>query len=252
MTKTRIALLLLALSNLGIVAVLLYVRSNAREHIELSAQHLENLGDQEINHTVFVNTTIPLDTEIEVTEPIEVEIELTIDEYVRIKANIPVRDLISVPIDLRVRENIEMDTTISVLDLINVNLDTEIAVDQKFLIPRGKKGKGISIPIKAKIPVNQDVQIGFNDPMRVKSTIAVDIPVQQTIDVEFSIVVPMDQDVPLHLPLKTTAMVTFKHPMKVKGVIPVKLEIPVVIPLSKTPIKKSMENVANELRKMIP
>lgn len=252
MTKNRIALLALTVSNIGIIAVLLYVKFNAQQHIELAAQHLEDLGDQEINHTVFVNTTIPLDTEIEVMEPIEVEIELTIDNYVRIKANVPVRDLIKVPIDLRIKENIELDTTINVLDLINVNLDTEIAIDQKFLIPRGKRGKGITIPIKARIPVNQDVQIAFNEPMRVNSTIAVDMPIQQSIEVEFELVVPMDQDVPLHLPIKTKAMVTFRHPMKVKGEIPVVLEIPVIIPLSKTPIKKSMKNVAKELRKIVP
>lgn len=252
MSKTRLALIVLALMNIGIIAILIIVKNNAEHHVELASQHLEGLGNEVINHTVIVNTTIPLDTEIQVMEPIEVEIQLGIDQQVRIKADVPVRDIIQVPVDLRVQENIELDTSINVMDRISVNLNTVIPIDQKFQIPRGKKGKGINIPIKASIPVNQDVDIGFNDPMRVQSVIAVDIPVKQTLDVEFEINVPMDQDVPLNLPLKTTATVSFLRPMKVKGEIPIKLEIPVVIPLNKTPIKKTMENVASELRQLFP
>ncbi|MDG1331678.1 MAG: hypothetical protein P8P74_05065 [Crocinitomicaceae bacterium] len=252
MSKTRLAIIALALTNVAIIAVLIYVKVNAEHHVELASQHLESLGNEEINHTVFVNTTIPLDTEIQVTEPIEVAIELGINQEVRIKADVPVRDIIQVPVNLRVKENIELDTTISVMERISVNLNTMIPVDQKFLIPRGNKGKGITIPIRASIPVNQDVDIGFNDPMRVQSTIGVDIPVQQTLDVEFEMIVPMDQNVLLNLPVKTTAMVSFLRPMKVKGEIPIKLEIPVVIALKDTPIKSTMENVASELRQLFP
>lgn len=238
--------------NIGIISILTFVKINAEKHLELTAQHLEQLGEGEIDHTVHVNTVIPFNIEIMLLEPIEVEIELTIDEYVHIKANIPVRDILQVPINMRVKENIEMDTTIRVMEQLNINLDTNIPIDQTFLIPRGKKGKGIKIPIKTSIPVNQNVQISFNDPMKVRSTIALDIPVQQTLDVEFQLDVPMDQIVPLHLPIKTTAIVTFRQPIKVTGEVPIILEIPVVIPLSKTPIKKSMDNVASELRKILP
>lgn len=252
MSKTRLALITLALMNVGIISVLIWVKFNAEHHVDLASQHLENLGDERISHTVFVNTTIPLDTEIEVTEPIEVAIELGINQEVRIKADIPVRDIIQVPVDLRIQEDIQLDTTINVMDRISVNLNTSIPIDQKFLIPRGDKGKGIKIPIKASIPVNQDVDIGFNHPMSVQSTIGVDIPVQETLDVEFEMIVPMDQNVRLNVPLKTTATVMFLRPMKVKGEIPIQLEIPVVIALKDTPIKNAMDNVAKELRQLFP
>ena len=252
MSKTRLALILLALANVGIISVLIWVKIHAEHHVGLASQHLENLGDDKINHTVLVNTTIPLNTEIEVMEPIEVYIELGINQHVRIKADIPVRDVIQVPVDLRVRENIELDTTIEVIDRISVNLNTSIPVDQTFLIPRGDEGKGIKIPIKASIPINQNVDIGFNQPMQVQSTIGVDIPIKETLDVEFILNVPMDQNVKLNFPLKTNAHVSFLQPLKVKGEIPIKLEIPVVIPLKDTPIKGAMDNVAQELRKLFP
>ncbi|MFT5860813.1 MAG: hypothetical protein ACI865_002928 [Flavobacteriaceae bacterium] len=252
MKKIKWVLVGLVAVNIGVISTLIFVKINAEEHLELAAQHLEQLGMETIEHTVHVNTIIPFDTEIMVLDPIEVEIELTIDEYIHIKANIPVKDIIQVPINMRVKENIELDTTIRVMEKLNINLDTKIPIDQTFLIPRGKKGKGINIPIRASIPVNQNVQISFNDPMKVKSTIAIDIPVQQTLDVEFQLDVPMDQSVPMRLPLKTTAIVTFRQPMKVTGEIPIVLDIPVVIPLSTTPIKNSMERVASELRKILP
>jgi hypothetical protein len=252
MSKTRLALIALALTNVGIISVLIWVKVNAEHHVGLASQHLENLGDEEISHTVFVNTTIPLDTEIEVIEPIEVAIELGINQDVRIKADIPVRDIIQVPVDLRIQEDIELDTTINVMDRISVNLNTSIPIDQKFLIPRGDKGKGIKIPIKASIPVDQNVDIGFNHPMHVQSTIGVDIPVQETLDVEFVLEVPMDQNVNLNFPIKTKAYVAFLQPLKVKGEIPIKLEIPVVIALKDTPIKGAMDSVAKELRKLFP
>ncbi len=69
-----------------------------------------------------------------VLEPIEVYIELDVNNYVRIKADIPVRDLIQVPVDLQIRKNIKLDTTINALDRISVNLNTSIPIDQKTRI----------------------------------------------------------------------------------------------------------------------
>ena len=147
MSKTRFALILLALANLVIIIALIFVKSNAETHLERAAKHLEDLGNEKIQHTVNVNTTIP---------------------------------------------------------------------------------------IQASIPIDQTVDISFNDPMRVQSIIGVDIPVRETLDVAFEILVPMDQNILLHLPLRTTAQVKFMEPLK------------------DTPIKKSMGNVAKELRELFP
>jgi len=58
MRKTGLALVALALMNIRIISALIWVKVNAEHHVELASQHLENLRDEEISQTVFVNTTI--------------------------------------------------------------------------------------------------------------------------------------------------------------------------------------------------
>ena len=89
-----------------------------------------------------------------VLEPIEVYIELDVNNYVRIKADIPVRDLIQVPVDLQIRKNIKLDTTINALDRISVNLNTSIPIDQKTRI---RLFSGDLIKIKSRTQVNKSL-----------------------------------------------------------------------------------------------
>lgn len=252
MTKTKLAIFLLALTNLSIIAVLLVVRSHAKEHLELTAKHLEALAYKEIEYTVKIDAIIPFSSEIELVESFTVEVELTIDDNIQIKADIPIKDAIQVPVDIRAKQNVELDTTIMITEEVMVNLDTEIPIDQKFLWPIGKKGKGIKIPVIASVPVNENVLVEFSDPLAVQATIAVDIPFQQMIDVEFEMWIPIDQDVPVNFPLKTEAKITIPKPIKVKGEIPVKLEVPVRIPLNETTIKASADSISYEIRQMFP
>jgi hypothetical protein len=61
----------------------------------------------------------------------------------------------------------------------------------------------------------------------------------------------VDQKIDLELLVKQQALVGFPYNMKMKGRIPITMDIPVKIPLRDTPIKTYLDKTANELDGML-
>lgn len=251
MRKVWLAIIVLLLINLGTIGVLLMVKAKAEGRLAKASGYLKELGNQYIDYLVIVRDTIPLQNAIQVTQPIPVEIEMLIDDSVLIKANVPVYDTIEVPVDLAINQQIAVNSPVMIPGKVKVLLNTSIPIAQKFKMPMGKKGKGISVPIEAEIPLDQAVAISFNDSMRINTTIPVQFPLNEKLKVAINLNVPMNQEIPLRLPIKQMATVGFPVAMPVNGSVPVLLKVPVRIPLSQTPIKTYLDKTANELDGML-
>ena len=76
-------------------------------------------------------------------------------------------------------------------------------------------GKGVKIPIKGNIPVNQSLKIGFDEKLPVKSVVPIDMIVIDTLPVGLSMKIPVDLNVPVRIPLKTSALISFDGPLPV-------------------------------------
>lgn len=251
MRKIWLAIVLLLLINLGTIGVLLMIKAKAERRLANASGYLKELGNQYIDYLVEVRDTIPLENAIQVTQAIPVAIEMTIDDSVLIKANVPVQDTIIVPVNLAIDQQIAVNSPVMIPGNVKVLLNTTIPISQKFKMPVGKKGKGISVPIEAEIPLNQGVAISFNDSMRINTSIPVEFPLNEKLKVGINLNVPMNQVIPLRLPIKQMATVGFPTAMPINGKVPVVLKVPVRIPLSKTPIKTYLDKTANELDGML-
>jgi hypothetical protein len=104
------------------------------------------------------------------------------------------------------------------------------------------------MPIIGKIPVKQNLKVGFNELLPVHSIVPIDMLIIDTLPVGLSMKIPVDVMVPVKIPLKSTARITFSQAMPVNAEIPIKLTIPVDIPLSETSLAIYFRKMAEGLR----
>ena len=71
------------------------------------------------------------------------------------------------------------------------------------------------MPIRGNIPVDQKLNIGFDELLPVKSTVPVDLLIIDTLPVGLSLRIPVDIDVPVKIPIKTKAKISFNGPLPV-------------------------------------
>lgn len=242
-----IALLLL---NLGTIGVLLAVKGKAEKRLANASGFLRELGEQEINHLVKVRDSIDVETEISIVQPVPVDIDMLIRDKIPVRMNVKVRDGIVVPVSLNINETVSVDTTIRMPDKARVHAESVIPVNQKFTWLWGKK-KGPKLKIKADIPLDQDMNIAFNDLLRFQSNIPVRFNLKDQLPVNLDLDIPVDQKIDLDLLVNQRATVGFPVKLKMKAKIPIVMDIPVKIPLRDTPIKTYLDKTADELDGML-
>lgn len=242
-----IGLVLALLINFGIIATLLIALNVSEKRLKILGDTMDEMARQHIQTEVTVNETIPLNSDINVTEPVEVGINMTVNSQIPFRANIPVNESMLVPFKIGVKDYIKLDTTIKVTDYVHILVDDTIPLNQKVKMPIfGKRGP--SVPIQGKIPLKQDLLVGFEEELPVKSIVPIDMLIIDTLPVGLDMKIPVDLMVPIHIPLHTTARVSFTGPMPVDAKIPIELTIPVDIPLEETSLAKYFKKMAKGLR----
>lgn len=247
---TTIAIAVLLLLNLGTIGVLLMVKAKAEKRLSNASGFLRELGEQSIDHLVQVRDTIDVETEISITEPVPVDIDMLIRDKIPVRMMVDVNDQMTVPVSLNIDETVDVDTSITLPDPVEVQANTLIPVNQKFTWLWGKK-KGPKLKIKADIPLDQKLKISFTDPLRFKSAIPVRFTLDDELPVDLKLNIPVDQKIDLELKIDQKAIVGFPYNLKMKGKIPIIMDIPVHIPLRDTPIKTYLDKTANELDGML-
>ncbi len=232
------------------IIIALYAALKTAEHrLENISQIVDDISIQHIITEVEVNDTIPLNSDITVTEELEVNIDLNLNTIIPLKVEIPVDQSIIVPFELGVLDYITIDTLIEVMDNVNIIVDDTIPLDQKVNVSIFG-GKGFKMPIRGDIPVNQKLNIGFDELLPVKSTVPVDLLIIDTLPVGLSLKIPVDIDVPVRIPLKTKARISFDGPLPVNASVPIELAIPVDIPLESTSLSAYFKKLGTSLRNL--
>jgi hypothetical protein len=235
------------LINFGIIAILVAALKVSEGRLQVLGDTMEEMAEQHIITEVTVDEMIPLNSSIWVTDEIEVGINMMVISEIPFQAMIPVNESMLIPFKIGVKDYIRLDTTIQVTDFVNIAVDDTIPLNQKVKIPIfGKRGP--SMPIIGKIPVKQDLRVGFNELLPVHSVVPIDMLIIDTLPVGLSMKIPVDVMVPVKIPLKSTAKITFTQAMPVNAEIPIKLTIPVDIPLSETSLAIYFRKMADGLR----
>jgi hypothetical protein len=235
------------LINGGIIAVLVAALNVSEGRLQVLGDTMEEMAEQHIITQVTVDEMIPLNSNIYVTDEIEVGINMMVESEIPFTAMIPVTETMLIPIRIGVKDYIKLDTTIQITDFVNIAVDDTIPLNQKVKVPIfGKRGP--SMPIIGKIPVKQNLKVGFNELLPVHSIVPIDMLIIDTLPVGLSMKIPVDVMVPVKIPLKSTARITFSQAMPVNAEIPIKLTIPVDIPLSETSLAIYFRKMAEGLR----
>ncbi len=248
--KRVVVFLLLALMiNFGIIGVLITALNVSEKRLFVIGNTMEEMAKQHIVTEVTVNETIPLNSDISITEELNVNIDMFLDTEIPFRADIPVNEEMLVPFKIGVHDYIMLDTTIQVTDFVDIIVDDTIPLNQKVKVPIfGKRGP--TMPISGKIPLNQKLHIGFDEAMPVKSVVPIDMLIIDTLPVGLSMKIPVDLMVPVKIPIKTSARINFDGPMPVDAEIPISLSIPVDIPLEETSLAAYFKKMAKGLKSL--
>lgn len=232
-----------------IIIALLAALKAAEYRLEKISQIVDDIAIQHIITEVAVNDTIPLNSDINVTEEIEVNIDLNLKTTIPLQVEIPVDQSLLVPFELGVLDFITIDTLIEVTKNVNIIVDDTIPLDQKVNVSVFG-GKGFGMPIRGNIPVDQKLNIGFDELLPVKSIVPVDLLIIDTLPVGLSLRIPVDLDVPVQIPIKTKAKISFNGPLPVDASVPIELAIPVDIPLEHTSLSSYFKKLGISLRNL--
>lgn len=240
----------------GLIGVLLTAKSISGERLESLGNTLDDMADDHIVYNVDIDQNMPVETNLLISDDLDVNIQMFVQSEIPFTAEIPVQEDLLVPFKIGVKEYIKLDTTIEISDAVHIFVDDTIPLDQKMKVKlfgeNKKKNKliGPSVRIKSKIPVQQDLLIEFREQIPIKSVIPLDMVIIDTLPVGLDIRIPVDVKVPVRIPLNTTAKVSFLDSIPVEGAIPIKLDVPIDIPLEETSLAKSFRQMAKGMRNL--
>lgn len=242
-----VGLVIALLTCFGIIGSLLLVLHVAEGRLQKLGNTMEDMAVLHIVNDVKVNDTIPLNTDITITEELTVGINMVVETTIPFKAEIPVTENMLVPIRMGVKDFIIIDTTIRIKDAVDIMVDDTIPLNQKMKMPIfGKRGP--NIPISGKIPVQQKLHVSFDELMNVYSVVPIDLLIIDTLPIGLKMRIPVDLMIPIKIPIRSNAKIHFNGPMPVDAKIPLKMTIPVDIPLEETSLAEYFRKMAEGLR----
>ena len=230
-----------------IIAVLIVALNISEKRLDNIGNTMEEMAVQHIVTEVTLNENIPLNSDITVKDELKVNINMFLETEIPFRAEIPVNENMLIPFKIGVHDYIKIDTTIQVTDFINILVDDTIPLNQKMNMSFFG-GKGMNFPIRGKIPVHQNLNVGFEELLPVHSVVPIDMLIIDTLPVGLSMKIPVDLMIPIKIPLKSSALITFDEAMAVDAIIPIQLTIPVDIPLEETSLSFYFNKLAKQLR----
>ena len=186
--RNKLILVLLSISLLmsfGIIAVLITALNISEKRLNIIGDTMEEMAVQHIITEVTINEDIPLNSDITVTDELKVNINMILKTTIPFTAEIPVNEEMLIPFKIGVHDYIKLDTTIEVTDYVNIYVDDTIPLNQKMNVAVFGK-KGFNMPIRGKIPVKQNLRIGFNELLPVHSVVPIDMLIVDTLPIGLS------------------------------------------------------------------
>ena len=238
-----IALIFCLLFIIALVIALNIVNTRLN-HVALA---VEEIGEQHIITNVALNTNLPINSKFKILDDFKVDVNMFVETEIPIHVEIPVNENILVPFKIGVKDYVKLDTTIMITDDFYAFVEDTIFLDQKFTIPTSKR-RGITLPVKASVPLKERVKIHIDQPISVHSLLPVDLVIIDTLPVGLSIKVPVNLKVPVRIPISTIANISFPNRISVVSDIPVSLNVPIDVALSDTDLAPYFKKIADGLR----
>lgn len=232
-----------------IIAALAIVLNRIDHRLNNLASILEQTAEQHIITDISLDTKLPLNSTFQIGDAITVGINLVVETVIPVNVEIPVNENVLVPFKIGVKDYIRLDTTVMITEDVYANVQDTIYLDQKVTLATSKK-RGINLPIRASVPLNQRVKISVDQAIPVHSVVPVELLIIDSLSVGLSMKIPVNLMIPVKIPISTTAQVSFPGSIPVTGEIPIELSIPVDIPLSETAVAPYLRNIAHGLRSL--
>lgn len=233
-----------------LIAALVIALNIVNKRLDYIALAVEETAEQHITADVLLNKSIPVNFSIRIADEVMVGIDMIVETVIPVDIEIPVNEKMMVPFKIGIKDYIKLDTTIMITDDVYADVEDTIYVNQNVTVPTSKR-RGITLPIRASLPLNERVKISVDQPIPIHSVVPVDLLIIDTLDVGLNIKVPVKVNLPVRIPVRTKATVSFPEAISVVGDLPVSLTIPVDIPLSETKLAPCFIKIANGLRGLI-
>jgi len=241
----------LGIAGFVLSAVLAYVLAvvyfNAKKNLSDAAQNLKEIGNGVITDTISFDSTIPLDTEINILRTVPVDLKMALNDSLKIMLtkNQPLN--LKIPINIDLDQVLHVDTTLTLTDTLEFTTSGNIPVDQKFTVL-----KKFKIPVKASIPLqNESLSAKLQGATSFRSDIPIRLNINDSLPVNLDLVIPIDQKAKIDYLIKNSALISFPQKIRIKGMVPIHLKIPIQIPLSKTVLKKYLDSTASNLNNIL-
>lgn len=165
----------------------------------------------------LISVTFPpaMQTRTRTTQPLEIRLDGVINTIV------PVEQLLSVPLKgqyktrFRIDAEIPLDLLLKVDTTIPVDVVADVDIDVDFDFQQVKRYRGV--PVKAKVPVRQDIPLSVSVPIRHALKLTFEGPLDVAIDHDFT--APIDQRMTINATVDqvVTAPITSSFGMNVKA-----------------------------------
>lgn len=233
--------------NVGIIVGLLLFKNMAQERLLHTAQYMDTLANEHIDHTVYIKQKIPIDMAVAVQKSIIVHVDLQLEQAVDVSGAVPFKQQIVVPVNLLIERLIPLDTTVVVDDSLRVSL-VDLDLDVQLDIPVFD-----SIRITRRIDrfYKADAGIHLLEEIPVKGQVPVSVSVTEAIPVDLNLQVPLDTSLQVQAAVGGYARIAFPDKIPVKGELFLVMEVPVRIPLNETPVGRYLQKIRVDLEQLL-
>lgn len=249
-TKSRYIALTLILLLLAVSVILLINKvSDSQKKLNQAADIIESLGKTSFSIDADISDSIDINTSFTIPISIPVHVRMNVSVNAPLSMNVPVMQTLKIPYSVRIDEIMPVDTFFIFPEGITTNINDSIGFNTKI---KTRIWPGIRFPvtISGSMPLKQSLYL---DPekLHVSSEIPVHLRLNDSIPVYLDFTVPVKDTLPMNLLIDADATISFYAPLPVKGRLPLKMNTPVEIDFSKTPLKAKFDSLANVMRKIL-
>jgi hypothetical protein len=212
----------------------------------LAATELAKLAEERIQYTVHISQTVPISTQIAISERIAVPVSLIISHTIPVHTELPFQEKLLVPVRLEINQVLPISTSFPLKDELAVPVDQIIHIDERFEITI--LGQEVQVPIRGDIPVKLDITVPIDKQFPIRADIPVALPISTTLAVDVRWTVPVELEIPVNLPIETEVVVDFHRTIPLRTKVPVVLDVPLDIAIGDTPFGAYLQNLSEWLR----
>lgn len=222
---------------------------DSQSKLEQAADIIESLGNTSFTIDADIQDSIEINTSFIIPVSIPVHVVMNVKVDAPLNMNVPFNKTLKIPYSVEINEIMPIDTLFRFPDGITADVNDTIPIHQKLKI-RFWPGMNIPFSVSGKMPLNQSLSLNPGK-IHVSSEIPIHLQLNDSIPVFLDFKVPVRDTIPMNLVIDADAMISFYASLPVTGKIPLKMNTPVKVDFSKTPLKAKFDSLAAVMRKIL-